>query len=537
MKRERPHTIAVAGGVLLLLALSFYVYVRAEKAIDRANEMRFQTFRQADQLRHSSDDLTRMVRTYIVTGDPAYKQAFQDILDIREGRKRPPEGYSQIYWDLVLLGGPPPSFETAPSAPLMETIRLTGVTAPELAKLSEAKAYSDGLTAREFAAMRLVETGGPDAEANRARAILMVHDAVYHQAKAAIMRPINEFYDMVDRRTLAAVRDAETKAVAFRVVFIVAMVAAVWLLWRARCELRTILGGAAEEVHARITQIGRGDFSDPQPSRTVAANSVLGSLAEMRGRLCEIEAARQAAADELSQKNEALARSNAELESFAYVASHDLREPLRNVTAFSALLARRLEGRLDDEERGLLKILIDAANRMDSLVRDLLEVARVGRSDQEFEATALAPVVTTALDALRIQIEATGARIIVPTDLPTVMGNGDELYRVFMNLIGNALKYRGDVSPVVELAAADDEAEGWRFQIRDNGIGIENGQGYEERIFGLFQRLHQRDEHGGGTGIGLPICRKIINRHGGRIWAESDGLGLGTTITFTLPRL
>jgi signal transduction histidine kinase len=527
MRRERPHTIPIAVAVLLLLGVSFYAYVRAEKGIDRANESRIQTFLQADQLRHSSDDLTRMVRTYLVTGNPIYKQAYQDILDIRDGRKQAPEGYTGAYWDLALAEGRGPVFAPGPAPALMDRVRDAGVTDEELAKLAEAKANSDALTAREVAAMQLAEGGG-----SPAGAIQMVHDDVYHQAKAAIMRPINDFYAMVDGRTLAAVRHAERRAVVFRYVFVVFTLAAVWLVWRARSELQSILGGSAAQVHAQILRIGRGDLSDAPEA--AAGNSVLGSLADMRARLRDIEAQRIAAADELAQKNDALARSNAELESFAYVASHDLREPLRNVTAFSELLARRLEGRLDDDERELLRILIDAANRMDSLVRDLLEVSRVGRSDQEFQPVVLGTVVHAALDALKVQIEATGARVLVPADLPTVMGNGEELYRVFMNLIGNALKYRGDQPPVIELRYGI-EGDGLRFDVRDNGIGIECGQGYEERIFGLFQRLHQRHEHGGGTGIGLSICRKIVHRHGGRIWASSEGLGQGATITFTLP--
>jgi light-regulated signal transduction histidine kinase (bacteriophytochrome) len=237
----------------------------------------------------------------------------------------------------------------------------------------------------------------------------------------------------------------------------------------------------------------------------------------------------------LADKNDALARSNAELEAFAYVASHDLREPLRNVTAFSTLLARQLEGRLNGEEQELLKILCDAAARMDSLVRDLLEVSRVGRGELDLRPVATAEVVAAALASLRVQMEAVDATVEVADTLPVVMGNADELYRVFLNVLGNCLKYRGERAPAIRIAASREAAAVWCLRVTDNGIGIEAGYGYEERIFGLFQRLHQRDQHGGGTGIGLTVCRKIINRHGGRMWAESEGLGKGTTIAFTLP--
>ncbi|ARJ68264.1 histidine kinase [Magnetospirillum sp. ME-1] len=240
---------------------------------------------------------------------------------------------------------------------------------------------------------------------------------------------------------------------------------------------------------------------------------------------------------ELRDKNQALQRSNAELESFAYVASHDLREPLRNITSFSTLLSRRLAGKLNDEERDYIKIVTDAANRMDSLVRDLLEVSRVGQSGRAMVPVSLNELAESARDGLRSQMQAADAQIEIASPLPIVMGNDDELYRVLLNLLGNALKYHGPDPVRIVLDCDADGPEMWRFTVADNGIGLEAGKGYEERIFGLFQRLHQRDEYGGGTGIGLPVCRKIIERHGGRIWAESEGLGKGTRIVFTLPRL
>ncbi|MGE5503065.1 MAG: sensor histidine kinase [Actinomycetota bacterium] len=523
----------VAIMVLLALCLSFYAYVYAEKRIDRANDSRHLSFEHADALRHSSDDLTRMVRTYVVTGDPVYRQAYQDIIDIREGRMLAPEGYDAAYWDVALAGGEAPRLEQGAGIPLMEQVRQAGVTAEELAQLTEAKAHSDALTTRELEAMHLAETGG---EAGRAQAVSMLHDATYHRAKAAIMGPINRFYQLMDARTLAEVHEAERTAVVFRLIFVAFTLAAALLLWRTHRELRAILGGTAAQVHAAITRIGRGELGAPVTARPVPPGSVLDGLDEMLGKLRDIEAARRRAADELGRKNDALARSNAELEAFAYVASHDLREPLRNVTSFSTLLARRLEGRLSEEEHELLKIVTDAAMRMDSLVRDLLEVSRVGRTDQEFHPVPIAEVVGQALDSLRIQIQGADAVVEVPADLPVVVGNAEELYRVFMNLVGNALKYRRTARPVIKIRCLPENGTGWRFEIEDNGIGIENGQGYEERIFRLFQRLHQRDEHGGGTGIGLPICRKIVNRHGGQIWAQSPGPGLGTTIVFTLPR-
>jgi PAS domain S-box-containing protein len=241
--------------------------------------------------------------------------------------------------------------------------------------------------------------------------------------------------------------------------------------------------------------------------------------------------------DELTKKNEALERSNAELESYAYVASHDLREPLRNITTFTAMLGRSLEGRLENDDREFLKIITDAAKRMNSLVLDLLEVSRVGRSEQAMRPVALYEVITKAQDSLKAHIEATNTTIEISSDLPMINCNQEEFYRVFLNLFTNAMKYHSDRPPMIEITCQSEGMTSWRLQIKDNGIGIEAGYGYEERVFGLFQRLHQRDEFGGGTGIGLPICRKIINRHNGRIWVESEGLGKGTSVFITLPKI
>ncbi|MGE5501150.1 MAG: sensor histidine kinase [Ignavibacteriales bacterium] len=246
---------------------------------------------------------------------------------------------------------------------------------------------------------------------------------------------------------------------------------------------------------------------------------------------------RQKAEEDLREKNIALEHSNSELESFAWVASHDLREPLRNITTFTTVLARRLDGKLEPDDEDYLRIVSDAATRMNALVLDLLEFSRVGRSQCPMEAVPLTQAFATAQEVLQLEIRACHATIEMPPNLPTVRGNVIELSRVFLNLLANALKYRSNAPPTIAITCTRDSDAVWRLNIQDNGIGIEPGRDYEERIFGLFQRLHQRDEYGGGTGIGLPICRKIITRHGGSIWAESDGPGKGTKFILTFPAL
>lgn len=237
----------------------------------------------------------------------------------------------------------------------------------------------------------------------------------------------------------------------------------------------------------------------------------------------------------LKRQNQALETSNAELEYFAYVASHDLREPLRNVTAYASLLGKRLDGRLSPEEQDFLAFIHQGGLRMDELVRDLLDFARIGRQGDPMADIAMTDALEMAKANLRVQLEQAHAQVETITALPVVSGCVRELVSLLQNLIANALKYRRpDVPPRITLSCQPEPGQ-WHFQVADNGIGLVLGQGYEERVFRLFQRLHQRDEHGGGTGVGLAICKRVAEGHGGDIWVVSPGPNQGCVFHFTLP--
>jgi PAS domain S-box-containing protein len=232
----------------------------------------------------------------------------------------------------------------------------------------------------------------------------------------------------------------------------------------------------------------------------------------------------------LQAKAEELSRSNQELEQFAYVASHDLQEPLRMVANYTKLLGTRYAAKLDTDAQEFIGFAVDGALRMQALIRDLLQFARVGTRGKEFKSTEAGKVVEDAVTNLSGSIEESKAEVIVDT-LPTINCDASQLAQVFQNIIGNALKFRRkDATPVVRVSAARDGAA-WVFSIKDNGIGIEPK--YFERIFQMFQRLHGRDEYP-GTGIGLALCKKIVERHGGRITIASEP-GQGTTFAFTIP--
>jgi signal transduction histidine kinase len=252
---------------------------------------------------------------------------------------------------------------------------------------------------------------------------------------------------------------------------------------------------------------------------------ILSDLSEVRASRRQLEEQ----ADELELKARDLERSNAELEQFAYVASHDLQEPLRKVASFCQLLQRRYEGQLDERADQYIGFAVDGAKRMQSLISDLLAFSRVGRADAPLVEVALDDIAQTAQDNLTSRIERTGARVEVGS-LPVIEGDPVLLVAVFQNLVGNALKFHGDDPPVVHVSAEREDGT-WTITCSDEGIGIDPE--YAERIFAIFQRLHPKESYE-GTGIGLALCRKIVEHHGGRIWLDTE-VPTGATFRFTLP--
>lgn len=239
---------------------------------------------------------------------------------------------------------------------------------------------------------------------------------------------------------------------------------------------------------------------------------------------------RKRAEEELHHTLEELRRSNAELEQFAYVASHDLQEPLRAVAGMVQLLQQQYQGQLDEEADEFIELAVEGANRMQTLINDLLAYSRVGRRGKPFEPVSAGECLQKALRNLEVAVSESRARITAD-ELPTVTADSTQLVQLLQNLIGNSLKFCNNQPPQIHISTVKG-ANNWQISVCDNGIGIEPQ--YFERIFQVFQRLHLRDEYP-GTGIGLALCQKIVERHGGKIWVESQP-GQGSTFYFTLPR-
>lgn len=522
------------------LAITFTLYIRSEKVTNHAHEHRYRSVLLADELRQSSDDLTRMVRTYVVTGDPAYRQRFQDILDIRDGKKARPEDYWRPYWDLVLRDGTAPR-GSHQATPLIEMMRHAGFSEEELRVLEQAQQNSDALTILELEAMRLVESAGPEAEANRDQARRMMFDEEYYQAKAAVMAPIDDFFVLVDKRTLAAVHAAANSASIFRWLSAAFGLGLVFVLWRGYVVLSGTLGGGLDEVHARIAMIGSGNFSVTIKAKPGSESSVLGWLSETQAKLKGLDRERREARENIEKTNASLEQrvrdrtaelesSNQELEAFSYSVSHDLRAPLRHVNGFVELLQKHEGPSLDEKSQRYLKTISNAAGKMGILIDDLLSFSHTGRTEMKSVTLSMSALVAGVRQDL--EVEEQGRSIVWNVQpLPEADGDIALVRQVWTNLLSNAVKYtKNQPEARIEVGTISVNRLGTAYYVRDNGVGFD--MRYVDKLFQVFQRLHTTHEFE-GTGIGLANVKRIVTRHGGTTWAEGK-VGEGAAFYFTL---
>jgi PAS domain S-box-containing protein len=323
-----------------------------------------------------------------------------------------------------------------------------------------------------------------------------------------------------------------------------------WLAPGQQCPERHDTGGDPGMIPRTEMRLQRGDHSEYWAEVTsVLLDEGFVVSGQRRGSIIVVQdiSDRKQANEALARYAAELERSNQELEQFAYVASHDLQEPLRMVASYVQLLAKDYAGRLDADVDEYIGFAVDGAKRMQRLIDDLLAFSRVGTHGQQFQPVDCNQLLQDVLRGLKLAIEESGASVTYG-ELPTTLADRGQIYQLLQNLIANALKFRGDAPPRIHVNAtwhaggagaspsssptiSSDENPSWVFAVADNGIGIDPQ--YAERVFVIFQRLHSRAQYS-GTGIGLAICKKIVERHGGRIWVEST-LGNGATFYFRLP--
>ncbi|MGN4980553.1 methyl-accepting chemotaxis protein [Aeromonas dhakensis] len=320
MEQNRPAfqlNLLLSVITLILLSLVFFAYSWSGKQMEQSYQQRYQSYLLADELRQSSDDLTRLGRTYVITKDPAYEQQYMRILAIRNGEQNRPQGYNRIYWDFVAANGQNPRPDSQVRRGLIDLMKDAGFTEGELAKLNEAKNNSDALVNTEVAAFKLVQQTDGDLAANQQKAIAMMHDKAYHQNKGRIMSPIDDFYVMMETRTQQAVDDATSQSAMLRYLFIALGLVLMFFLWRTYKALIDLVGTSVDQLRSDLNHLAEGDFSQPIKVPAGAKESLIGLLAIMQSTLKGIIAQVSHSSEELSGSADSIAQIAEQTAQFA----------------------------------------------------------------------------------------------------------------------------------------------------------------------------------------------------------------------------
>ncbi|BED99714.1 methyl-accepting chemotaxis protein [Aeromonas dhakensis] len=320
MEQNRPAfqlNLLLSVITLILLSLVFFAYSWSGKQMEQSYQQRYQSYLLADELRQSSDDLTRLGRTYVITKDPAYEQQYMRILAIRNGEQNRPQGYNRIYWDFVAANGQNPRPDSQVRRGLIDLMKDAGFTEGELAKLNEAKNNSDALVNTEVAAFKLVQQTDGDLAANQQKAIAMMHDKAYHQNKGRIMSPIDDFYVMMETRTQQAVDDATSQSAMLRYLFIALGLVLMFFLWRTYKALIDLVGTSVDQLRSDLNHLAEGDFSQPIKVPVGAKESLIGLLATMQSTLKGIIAQVSHSSEELSGSADSIAQIAEQTAQFA----------------------------------------------------------------------------------------------------------------------------------------------------------------------------------------------------------------------------
>ncbi|MBM7440125.1 ATP-binding protein [Streptomyces sp. HB132] len=478
----------VVGGLVLSR-----ISDRTTDLVDRIQPARSASF----QLQNSLLDQETGVRGFALTGDTSFLEPYESGMRAerdRLARVRELIGNEQPYVDdLDRIEKAAREWRTLQAEPLIAAVRASGPTGASSAPILRSKSEFDTL-----------------------RALYTVEQRHLDDARDDARTQLDDARTTRDRVLIALVAG-----------FVLTVVSLSLLLHRMVGRPLDALRAASDKVRSGAFT-GKIEVRGPSDVRAVAA-----AAEDMRRRLVEELAESQERETLLAEQTAELRRSNSELEQFAYVASHDLQEPLRKVASFCQLLEKRYGSVLDDRGLQYIDFAVDGAKRMQVLINDLLTFSRVGRVQQSWKPVDLDAALDRALSNLTLAVEDAGAVIAREEPLPELLGDSTSLTMVWQNLIGNAVKFRRADVPCRITVGCVREDDVWHLTVADNGIGI--APEFADKVFVIFQRLHARDEYE-GTGIGLSLCRKIIEFHGGRIWLDPEPAE-GTLIHFTLPVL